>query len=90
VAVAVHLLDPAVSATPMTPAESETKDVEVKEEPQSSQDTGVNVSQIRDIIYGVGPRYEIFTDWVFWRFSRWHQLPVLQKLLLLRPGGVDC
>ena len=46
VAMAVHLLDPAVSATPMTPAESETKEVEVKEEPQSSQDTGLNVSQI--------------------------------------------
>ena len=46
VAVAVHLLDPAVSATPMTPAESETKETEVKEELQGSQDTGANVSQI--------------------------------------------
>lgn len=43
-AVAVHLLDPAVSATPMTPAESETKEMEMKEESQSSQDTGTNVS----------------------------------------------
>lgn len=44
VAVAVHLFDPTVSATPMTPAESETKEVEVRGEQQSSQDTGANVS----------------------------------------------
>ena len=43
-AVAVHLLDPAVSATPVVPAESETKETEVKDEPQNSQDAGANVS----------------------------------------------
>lgn len=43
-AVAVHLLDPAVSAAPVVPVESETKETEVKEEPQSSQDAGANVS----------------------------------------------
>lgn len=47
-AVAVHLLDPAVSATPMAPAESETKESEVTEEPQGGQDTGTNVSQVQD------------------------------------------
>lgn len=47
VAVAVHLLDPAISATPVTLVESEPKETEVKEEPQSSQDTGANVSQIQ-------------------------------------------
>lgn len=51
VAVAVHLLDPIVSATPMAPVESETKETEVKEEPQGSQDTGANVSQIQDDIW---------------------------------------
>ena len=45
VAVAVHLLDPVSSAAPMVPAESETKETEAKEESQSGQDTGANVSQ---------------------------------------------
>ena len=48
VAVAVHLLDPAISAAPMAPAESETNETEAKEEPQGGQDTGANVSQIHD------------------------------------------
>lgn len=46
VAVAVHLLDPTVSATPITPVESEAS--EGKEEPPSNQDAGANVSQIPD------------------------------------------
>jgi hypothetical protein len=52
VAVAVHLLDPAVVATPITPAESEAKEAEVKEEPQNNQDTGANVSRIPVISSG--------------------------------------
>ena len=47
-AVAAHLLDPAVSPTPMASVESETKETEVKEEPRNSRDTGANVSQIQD------------------------------------------
>ena len=73
VAVAVHLLDPAVSATPMTPAESETKEIEVKEEPQSSQDTGANVSQILDWqrgLTGLIYRLALSTDVIDDRFSR--------------------
>ena len=50
-AVAVHLLDPALSAIPMLPAESETNESEAKEEPQGGQDTGVNVSQIHDNLW---------------------------------------
>jgi len=64
VAVAVHLLDPAVSVNPMAPAESETNETEAKEEPQGSQDPGTNVSQITPI-YGVGSRWDMFTDWLF-------------------------
>jgi len=44
VAVAVHLLDPAVTASRMSPSESEAKETGVKEEPQSSQDTGPNMA----------------------------------------------
>jgi hypothetical protein len=78
VAVAVHLLDPAVSATPIAPVESETNETEAKEEPQNSQDTGGNVSQIQDDLR-CGPRCEILTDLVFRHFNRWHQLPLLPK-----------
>ena len=77
-AVAVHLLDAAVSPTPVASAESETKESEMKEEPQNSQDTGANVSQIQDDLR-CGLCYEIFTDLVFRHFNRWHQLPLLPK-----------
>ena len=60
-AVAVHLLDPAVSATPIAPSESEINEAETKEEPQGGQDTGANVSQIRDNL----GCWDIFTYWLF-------------------------
>jgi hypothetical protein len=81
VAVAVHLLDPAVSATPMTPAESETKEMEVKEEPQNSQDTGTNVSQIFD--------WQRTLTGLIYRLAhsdRCHRRPLLPKQQLLRLG----
>jgi hypothetical protein len=73
VAVAVHLLDPAVSASPMTPAESETKEMEVKNEPQSNRDTGANVSQILDwlrTLTGLIYRLAFSTDVIGDHFSR--------------------
>lgn len=69
-AVAVHLLDPAVPATPVVPAESETKETEVKEEPQNNQDAGANVSQ-DDLRCGS----LIFTNWVFRRVNRVGRVP---------------
>lgn len=66
-AVAVHLLDPAVSVTPVTPADNETKETEVKEEVQHSQDTGANVSQIYDVGPQVGRYLRIG---FFWHFDR--------------------
>ena len=75
--VAVHLLDPAVSATPIAPVESETKETEVKVEPQSSQDARTNVSQIQgDLRCGLVVRYlpigffGISTDGINYGFSR--------------------
>ena len=75
-AVAVHLLDPAVSAVPLAPAESETKESEVKEEPQGSQETGVNVSQIQDDSW-CGAPLGVFNRLGFRHFNRWHQPPLL-------------
>lgn len=81
VAVAVHLLDPAVSATPMTPAESETKEMKVKEVSQSSQDTGANVSQALDWA-------ESFDriNLPIGIFDRCHRRPLLPRQQLLRLG----
>lgn len=77
-AVAAHLLDPAVSPTPMASVESETKETEVKEEPRNSRDTGANVSQIQDdprCGISLGDIYRL----VFRHFTRWHQLPLLPR-----------
>jgi hypothetical protein len=78
VAVAVHLLDPAVSATPIAPVESEAKETEVKEEPQSNQDVVTNVSQILDDLRR-GPLLGHIYRLGFRHFNRWHQPPLLQK-----------
>ena len=71
VAVAVHLLDPAISATPMAPAENETKETEVTEEPQNRQDTGANVSQIWDDLRCGAPLGDKYLPiGFFWHFDR--------------------
>ena len=77
-AVAVHLLDPAVSATPIAPVESETKESEAKEDSQSNQDAGTNVSQTQ-VNLRCGALLGDIHRLGFWHFGRWHQLPLLPK-----------